>query len=287
MMRRLAIFLFAFFLTTALPAQTNNAVVDPEVEEVIRGSLKYLASQQAPNGSWSANGSCPIAMTGYVLMSFLATGNLPNEGAYSRNVANGVLYLLDAVQSNGMFEPRHDSKYMYGHGIATIALAEVYGQTKAENIRPKLEKLVKLILTSQNKHGGWRYRPESTDDDISVTVLQLVALRAAKNAGLDVPRESLEKAVEYVRSCHNQATGGFSYGPHGLPGFARTAAGIYSLQVCGQYDDPFVKSGSDYLLKHGDDKEWFAYGHFYAGPTGSVAAHEQTSEQAHASRRGN
>jgi hypothetical protein len=41
---------------------------------------------------------------------------------------------------------------------------------------------------------------------------------------------------------------------------------IYSLQVCGQYDDPRVRTGSDYLAKHSRDGQWFTYGHFYAAP---------------------
>ena len=77
---------------------------------------------------------------------------------------------------------------MYGHGVATIALGELYGQTKSPIIRAKLEKTIKLIIASQNSQGGWRYRPVVRDADISVTVLQVVALRAAKNAGIDVPQ---------------------------------------------------------------------------------------------------
>jgi hypothetical protein len=156
---------------------------------------------------------------------------------------------------------------MYGHGIATIALAEVYGQTKSEKIRPKLEKTVKLILNAQNQTGGWRYRPTSHDADISVTVLQVVALRAAKNAGMDVPDLTISNAMGFVRSCYSDRSGGFSYQPQQQgAGFARTAAAIYSLQVCGAYDDPRVKTGSEYLFKKMDDRQWFSYGHFYAAP---------------------
>jgi hypothetical protein len=176
-------------------------------------------------------------------------------------------YLVDAIQSDGAYAPSSDGQYMYGHGIATIALAEMYGQTKSPVIRPKLERAVKLILTCQNSAGGWRYRPFVSDGDISATVLQVVALRAAKNAGLDVPQKTIDKAVAYVRSCYHQASGGFTYQPNNnSPGFARTAAAIYSLQVCGQYDDPKVQTGSAYLFKTKGGPEWFTYGNFYAAP---------------------
>jgi prenyltransferase beta subunit len=163
---------------------------------------------------------------------------------------------------------------MYGHGIATIALAELYGQTRDPNIRPKLQAAVNLIIGCQNAEGGWRYQPRIADADLSVTVLQVVALRAAKNCGMDVPQITIDRAVGYVKSCRDRRSGGFNYTPHEMrPGFARTAAAIYSLQVCGLYDDPMVKAGSDYLFdrfgRGNDDpfgREWFTYGNFYAGP---------------------
>jgi hypothetical protein len=73
--------------------------------------------------------------------------------------------------------------------------------------------------------------------------------------------------VSYVRSCYHPSAGGFSYQPGDEPGFARTAAAIYSLQVCGEYDDPRVARGSRYLFDHFRPGErWFTYGNFYAAP---------------------
>ena len=102
---------------------------------------------------------------------------------------------------------------MYAHGIATIALAELYGQTRSPAIRGKLDRTIKLIIASQNQQGGWRYRPVVRDADVSVTVLQVVALRAAKNSGIDVPQRTIDNAVKYVKACHHARTGGFSYQP--------------------------------------------------------------------------
>ena len=94
-----------------------------------------------------------------------------------------------------------------------------------------------------------------------------MALRAAKNSGLKVPQTTIDDAVKYVRSCYNERDGGFSYQPNNETGFARTAAAIYSLQVCGHYDDPRVKKGSKYLFERlGERGRWFTYGNFYAAP---------------------
>ena len=245
--------------------------VDEKTDQVIKGALKWLASKQAPNGAWGSTDmelQHPIAITGYALMAFQAAGQLPGEGEYGKQVSLGMQYLLDSIAPDGLMGNKNNGQYMYGHGVATIALAELYGQTKSPTARAKLDKIVKVIVSSQNNEGGWRYRPIAYQADISVTVLQVVGLRAAKNAGLDVPQSTIDRAVEYVKKCYHADTGGFSYQPGQSPGFARTAAAIYSLQVCGLYEDPMVKAGSDYLIKNFKDSrsEWFTYGNFYAAP---------------------
>ncbi len=274
-LRLLLALTLSLFATTGFlfadPAAPDNVVVDAETESMIKGALKYLSSIQDSSGGWSTSKGTRtqqygVAMTGYVLMAFLATGNLPEEGEYSRNVTLGMQFLLDQIQPDGKYRDPKGNEYMYSHGIATIALGEIYGQTRSPQIRPKLEQVIRLILGAQNKEGGWRYSPTPRDADISVTVLQVVALRAAKNAGLDVPQETIDNAIKYVRSCWDEKRGAFAYRPHENPGFSRTAAAIYSLQVCGQYDDPLVLKGSEYLFKNRTDHQFYTYGHYYAAP---------------------
>jgi hypothetical protein len=191
MTRYLAAFCL-IWLTALAPVFSQEAgkkdkvVVDEKTEAVIKGALKWLASKQLPNGAWGSTGDeqrYPIAMTGYVLMAMEAAGQLPGEGEFGKNVTAGMQYLLDQISPEGLFGNRNSGQYMYSHGIASIALAELYGQTRSPVMRPKLEKIIRIIVASQNKEGGWRYRPVASDADISVTVLQVVALRAAKNGG--------------------------------------------------------------------------------------------------------
>ena len=252
----------------------DNVVVDVPTEKVIRAALKYLAAKQSPNGSWNAGGGeHPVAMTAYTLMAFLASGNTPNEGEYGKNVTRGMQYLLERVGPDGYISAGGNGgdrggSNMYGHGIASIALAELYGMSKDPRLKQKLELAIHLIENCQNDQGGWRYAPRKSDADLSVTVLQVVALRAAKNSGIDVAQRTIDNAVRFVKSCYDEASGGFTYQPRNRqPGFARTAAGIYCLQVCGLYDDPMVGKGSQFLVdSKGNMNEWYTYGHFYAAP---------------------
>jgi hypothetical protein len=246
----------------------RRVVVDGPTEQVIQGALRYLAAAQNGNGSWSASGSDrhEVAITGYVLMAFLAAGHVPDEGEFGPKVTRGINFLLNAQQADGYIKSGNTN--MYGHGIAAIALAEVYGQGRDPRLKSKVEAAIRLIVNCQNAQGGWRYEPKVSDADISVTVLQVVALRCAKNAGLSVPQVTIDRAVAYVRSCHDAPSGGFTYQPGSrAPGFARTAAAMYSLQVCGQYDDPRLLQGLAYLNQtFKTEKQWFTYGNFYAAP---------------------
>jgi prenyltransferase beta subunit len=153
---------------------------------------------------------------------------------------------------------------MYCHAMATLALAELWGMTADEEIKPVLEKAVNLIIKSQNAEGGWRYEPVPSGADISVTIMQVMALRAAKNSGLNVPDQTMKKAIDYINRCYHAATGGFTYQPGRTPGFARTAAGVCVLQLTGNYDAKQVPKAVEYLKANFDSKEHFWYGHYYA-----------------------
>ncbi|MGA3171706.1 MAG: prenyltransferase/squalene oxidase repeat-containing protein [Chthoniobacteraceae bacterium] len=262
------------FASLASPAMAQDVIgpdaVDSETAGVIHGALEYLAAQQGLDGSWTqAAGSeaYPVAMTGCALMAFMGSGNLPDEGEFAHNVTAGMQYLLDQIESNGLFRSVDQGRYMYSHGIATIALCELYGQTRSPLLRQRLSLIVNAVISAQSPQGGWRYEPQSRDADISVTVLQIAALRAAKNAGIEVPQVVIDRAIAFIGQCYNDSAGAFSYQPHGDVGFARTAAAIYSLQLCGLYDDPRVAKGSDYLFANDDENDqWWPYGCSYAAP---------------------
>jgi len=134
---------------------------------------------------------------------------------------------------------------MYQHALATLALAEMYGMDPDPQLEKGLRSAVDLIVGGQSPAGGWRYYPGQEQEDVSVTVMQIVALRAANNAEIPVPEETIAKAVDYVKSCAHP-DGGFGYQrPEQRP--PTTAAGILSLQLLGHYDDPTVSAALDFL----------------------------------------
>jgi hypothetical protein len=155
---------------------------------------------------------------------------------------------------------------MYAHGFAMLCMTQAYGMSRKKELGQKLRAAVKCTLGAQNEQGGWRYRPVKSDADLSVTVCQIMALRAARDSGVNVPDAAREKCIEYVKKSQT-ADGSFRYTMRGgHTTFALTAAGCVSLFSAGIYDGPQIEKGLKYLKKRKDSAErhYFYYGHYYA-----------------------
>jgi hypothetical protein len=207
-------------------------------------------------------------------MAFLAQGSTPGQGEYGEHLDRCIDFLLENCADSGLIASPEGAARgpMYGHGFATLFLCEVHGMADRPSLRDRVAAAIDLTVASQNREGGWRYNPEPRDADVSVTVSQIMALRAARNAGIAVPRETIDASVEYVKKCQN-ADGGFRYmladGPPDS-GFARTAAGVVALYNAGIYEGPELTAGLDYLDGHlpgapkSRDEAYYFYGHYYA-----------------------
>lgn len=264
----------------AASAQNNplQNEMTPQLDDAVARGLAKLAQSQKPDGSWGeAQFGRTVAVTSLACLAFMADGNLPGRGAYGDNVSRGLEYVLKNASESGLLATETANSPMYGHGFATLFLGEVYGMTQgggdtelSDRVHRTLLRAVRLIEGTQNGEGGWRYNPVPFDADTSVTICQIMALRSARNAGLEVSKEVIDKAVEYVRSCQNP-DGGFRYqatmGPSAWP---RSAAGVASLQYAGIYKDRALDSGLGYVFTTampggGDDTAiHYYYGHYYA-----------------------
>jgi hypothetical protein len=240
------------------------AYFDRRTQAAIDRSLKYLAASQSADGSYGKGNSA--AMTALTLIAFMVNGHLPGEGPYGDGMDKGIDYLLKGQDEGGYI-----GSSMYAHGLVTLALSEVWGMTdKDDEVKAALKRAVKLIFHAQNEVGGWRYWPRPQDADISVTAMQIVALASAKQAGILVPDERIEKAIRYCKMCYDPASGGFNYQarPYSAPAFPRSAAAVTALMMCGEYDASEVEGGLKYLLGYREEKfakvGHYWYAHYYA-----------------------
>ncbi|MEC9373666.1 MAG: prenyltransferase/squalene oxidase repeat-containing protein [Planctomycetota bacterium] len=250
-----------------------------EMEPATQRALAWLAEQQNPDGSFTggARYGRHVGITALACLAFMADGHIPGRGGYGEVVSKGLDFVLDNLNETGLLAADTSHGPMYGHGFATLFLGEVYGMTgggpeteQSRRLYEALVKAVRLIVQTQNSEGGWRYNPVPYDADISVTICEIMALRSARNAGIDVPKETIDRAVEYVRLCQNP-DGGFKYQlTTGGSAWPRSAAGIASLYYAGIYEDEAIDRGLGYLQRtampgrRGTTGAHYFYGHYYA-----------------------
>jgi len=243
--------------------------LDARAEEAIARAQAWLASVQRPDGSWdTAHGRENTGVIAYAILALMVNGSVPGEGPYGREIGLGLQFLLNKQTETGLIcaGPQAHAP-MYQHALATVTLAEAYGMTFSPRLRTALIKAVGLIVETQHSEGGWRYQPRVERGDISASVMQVMALRAAAESGIQVPDETLDRAIRFIRKCYNANEKGFGY-MHGgeAPKFARSAAGLVSLQTVGLFDDPIIPEVVDYVLRHSDNpqEDHYWYGHYYA-----------------------
>jgi len=270
----------AGFLLTAffLLVRTGLAEEDTRVDRATDKGLEYLARIQNSDGSWSY-GSSPVkhsAVTSLAVLAFLAKGHTPGEGRYGDLINKGIDWVLGTSNAQTGLISENGSYWgsMYSHGTSTLMLAEAVGMTtgkREQKMREVLERAVKLTLQAQKvtrkeplQQGGWRYTHVSVDSDISVTGWQLMSLRAAKNAGADVPLAAINDAVGYIKRSASGG-GGFGYmGPSGT-NRARAGTGILALELCGQHNTPEALAAAEWLMRNPPawPDEFFYYAVYY------------------------
>lgn len=258
-------------LLAAMPARAmfEDAFVrlDPASEQAIARAQKWIASKQSSTGSWGDSVRYNAGINAYAILALMVNGSTPGEGPYGKEVALGVEFLVSAQQKNGLIAGKSNGGAMYQHALATLALAECHGMTQSPSLRSALIKAVDLIVEVQGDTGGWRYKPEKAEGDISITVMQVMALRAASDVGVYVPQSTVDRAIRFIRECLAKNNQGFRYMRYGGSAeFPRSAAGLVCLQSVGQHDDAAIPSVVEYLMRnYGDTKmKHYWYGQYYA-----------------------
>lgn len=248
-----------------------------EVRRALAKALDFLASTQLEDGSWSYY---EVAGAGLATMAFIG-GECAGKD-YSANIRSALGYLKsiftpgsqfpagsrEAAVRGGMFGPV-SSTVMYDQAIATISVIEAFAALNETSLEPMAEEAIGLIIRSQNSsrkpaalkgptpadsphYGGWRYEPDYEDADLSVSAWQILALRAAVNAGFSVPDQVFKDAAKYVRILKG-ADGSFGYdGPADVgDSCARAGMGALSLQLCGLPNDPAIAPALRLIQSYG------------------------------------
>src|SRR5689334_20004213 len=245
---------------------------DPKIDELVTRGLDWVASTQSRLGHWSANeGRYPTAMTALAGMALLCEGSTTTQGKYAKNIRLAVDYLVSRSRPNGLIgDPGRDDRYTYGHGYSMLFLSQVLGEEEDASRREELIDVLTRAVTftgqAQTQAGGWGYvsaKDGSDFDEGSTTITQVQALRGCRNAGIPVPKEIIDKAVNYIRKC-TLPDGGVQYSSKGGGGRpAISAAAIACLFNAGDYDDEYVPKLQDYCRRNLADISNQGFGHWH------------------------
>lgn len=234
-------------------ALVNGGGTKESEAAVVRGLL-WLKRNQSSDGRWLLDGNFKdrgspndIAGTAFGLLPLLAAGKTHKASKdnkdFDKPVEKGLLYLIRK-------QNKRDGNFgggMYAHGLASIAMCEAYGMTQDPALRRPAQMAVNYIVKAQHSAGGWRYSP-GQPGDTSVVGWQVMALKSAQMAGLDVPEVVMRKAQAYLNSCED-STNGYGYtGPGPTP--TMSAVGLLCrqyLQSWGPQNLKLIKGISNHL----------------------------------------
>jgi len=259
----------------------------PELTEkaskAIDQGLEYLISIQKNDGSWDSDGKGGrvIANTSLAMMAFMANAQFPGFGKYGKQLDLAKDFMMKKAKAR---KDGYLGGTMYEHGLATLALSEIWGMTKAkeddDDVQKALEAAVDVIKRSQNPGGGWRYQPAADGgEDTSVTAMVFIALASARQAGVLVQNEVIAKFRKYVKHARDGKTGGFSYAPNGNGGTSIpcTAGLAYAGQLAGMRGTEEINGAIRLLNKQ--ENIFNNVGHFYYCHYYAIQAMVQTSDE--------
>jgi len=208
--------------------------VPRDVREIYDAGVRYLLKTQDSSGAWT-DGQVGPGVTGMAVMVLLASGEDPNFGPYRVPIRKALRsMIIDQDADTGFLGGGRGHDSMYQHGFAMLALAEAYGVVDdrtlwseaagmkgpgvGRSLGQSLELAARCAVTSakRNPHGAWRYSPDARDADTSVSGAVLMGLLAARNAGVEVPDEAIDRAIKY----YTTMTGG-----NGQVGYSGGAGG--------------------------------------------------------------
>lgn len=267
-MTRVSILLSLLLLVPALPAASQPGEIfdDPvprDVEVLYKSGLNYLVKSQTLTGAWPAPDGEKPGVVGLAILAMLAHGDDPNVGEYSKPIQHALEFLLARADP----KTGYIGTSMYNHGFATLALAEAYGAVDDDRLGPALKNAVDLILLAQKRNptGGWRYDPNRNDADITVTGAQMVALLAARNAGLEVPESAIQGGLELIRKCQ-ASDGSFGYTPGSAGGTSpRASIAVLVFALARSKDSPTFAAGARFIKNRRtwDDRSYYFYFLYY------------------------
>jgi hypothetical protein len=221
-------------LAQAAPAADR----EPKVDAAVNAAVEFLVKQQADDGSLRLAAPPRVSDTAAALLAMLSAGNVQDVGRDGLVVRRAVDSLVSIAPDDGNFG-RLDSSGTRGQSIAIIALAEAFAVEPDPQVRARIRVILnratgvilrtQILPAAKDSPGGWpATAPAPADARLISTAWSLLALRAARNVGMDIPQANIDRGVAFIMSCQVRA-GEFADQPGDSASFASTAAAATAI----------------------------------------------------------
>ena len=274
-------------------ASVLNETQWEQLDQAVDRGLTWLATKQRADGSFDSIDLGQPGVTSFCVMAFLAQGESPIDGKYQQQLSKAIDFIANQQKPNGLIAfsapsevpieraiVRHTETpkgaigrtVVYNHAISALTICEAYGQCSPEQskkLAPVIKRAIAATLEmqawgpkSEKDVGGWRYlyrhgadkNSLKSDSDLSVSGWQLMFLRSARNAGFDVPKESIDNAVKYIENCYlaaeNRKVHGYLTNNSTACTRAMAGAGILAMAHAGKHDSEAAIGSGEWILKH-------------------------------------
>ena len=212
-------------------------------EAAVEFALGWLVRNQNASGGWDASlfgsgretrvlghdrggagAESDTGVSGLALLAFLGAGHTHYTGKHRETAQKGLEFLLSQQRDGNLGGNARTFAKMYCHSIALFAVCEAYAMTGDARIEPYAQQAVAYSVAAQSPgDGGWRYRPGDLGD-MSQFGWQVMALKSAQLAGLDLPPVTEERMRGFLERCMSESHHGrSSYRPGEFPSRTMTA----------------------------------------------------------------
>lgn len=256
-----------------------------DTEAAVVAALRWLALNQAADGRWNpaaheagqtvmieghdrrgAGSRAETGISGLALLAFLAHGETHLAGENRQNVQRGLEWLLSMQAADGCLAGEATTyERMYCHAMATCALSEAYAMTGDQRLRAPVQQAVGYCVRSQDaRSGGWRYQP-GDPGDTSQLGWQVMALKSAELAGIEVPTTTRDGVLRFLKSVSSGRAGGLaSYRPGHRVTQTMTAEALVCRQFWGMSrGNPAADEAGNYIMQElpgqGEDNVYYWY----------------------------
>ncbi len=201
-------------LAGASPAPAAGRTADAATEAGLAWLAEHQIKEGPDAGAWpTSRPQYQPAMAGFAGLAFLANGYQPGQGEYGPVIDRAMQFVMGSMDAEG-YLGQGDPSGMYIHAICTLFGLSYLGASPdpareaelAGWCRRGLQVIIdaQAVPRSAMAQGGWRYTPDTTESDLSVTSWQMLVLHAARQCGYRIEPSVTDAALAYINRAYTE-----------------------------------------------------------------------------------